>query len=172
MRAGRIVGVMAAVAVGILGLTPVADAAGGYPYAHASVGQLDPWNFTTRQCTSYVAWRLHQAGDSTFDNDMVSSTGRAVEFGNANHWAVAARQLGDRVSRTPAVGAVAQWNSFESSTYDGSTMTASAYGHVAYVTAVHSDGSVSLAQYDVQHPRGFSTERIRAPRYLYIGPTR
>jgi surface antigen len=164
-----------AVTVGWLGLASFAPAAasprtGGYPYAHARLGRLDPWDFTTRQCTSYVAWRLHRAGDSSFENDMLSATGQAVDFGNANHWAAAARLLGYRVSRTPAVGAVAQWNSFESSTYKGWMMTASAYGHVAYVTAVHPDGSVTVDQYDVQHPRGFSTERIRAPRYLYIGP--
>lgn len=168
--------VIAATVLGCLAVVSPAQAAGshvaaGYPYAHAHVGQLDPWSFTTRQCTSYVAWRLHQAGDRSFDNEMSTPTGQVVDFGNANHWAVAARQLGDRVSRTPAVGAVAQWDSFESSTYKGTRMTASAYGHVAYVVAVHPDGSVTVDQYDVQHPRGFSTERIRAPRYLYIGPT-
>jgi surface antigen len=150
--------------------SPASASNGAYPYATALPGALDPWGFTTRQCTSYVAWRLHRAGDSTFENDMASLSGQSVEFGNASHWAAAARRLGDRVSRTPAVGAVAQWDSFESSTYDGWRMTASAYGHVAYVVAVHQDGSVTVDQYDVQRARGFSTERIRAPRYLYIDP--
>jgi surface antigen len=139
-----------------------------YPWANAPQGQLDPYGFTTRQCTSYVAWRLHQAGDTYFEDDMRSASGQEVVWGDADHWAVAARQLGFQVSKTPIVGSVAQWNSDESSRYKNYTITASSSGHVAYVVAVHQDGSVTVAQYDFRSPRTYSTMRLRAPRYLYI----
>jgi surface antigen len=151
-----------------LAVVAPAQAAGGYPWANVGVGQMDSWGFNARQCTSYVAWRLHQSGDAAFQDNMIAPTGRSVQWGNADHWAIAARQLGYVVSKTPAVGTVAQWNSFEKSSYKGWTITASAYGHVAYVVAVYSDGSVKVDEYDATRSHGFSTERLRAPRFLYI----
>lgn len=166
MRSGVVAAML--MCLGFVSPAHAASATGGYPWANAPAGQLDPWDFNTGQCTSYVAWRLHRAGDATFEDNMTSSTGHTVEWGNADHWAVAARQLGYAVSRTPAVGAVAQWNSFERSSYKGWTISASARGHVAYVVAVYRDGSVKVDEYDATHAGGFSTGRVRAPRYLYI----
>jgi surface antigen len=79
------------------------------------------------------------------------------------------------VSSTPAVGAVAQWNEGEHSAYwsgassssDG-TFVAGSVGHVAWVTAVYSDGSVLVAQYNGTGDRAYSTVRVRAPRYLFL----
>jgi surface antigen len=169
--ARRVAATLAVAAVTCLALAAPGYASdGGYPYAHAPYGQTDPWGFTTRECTSYVAWRLNQAGDGDFQDEMVSPTGQEVVFGDADHWDTAARELGDRVSRTPEVGAIAQWNAAESTIYKGLTTVASPYGHVAYVVAVHDDGSVTVDQYNAQRPRAFNTMRVRAPRYLYIWP--
>jgi surface antigen len=164
----RLAATVAAFAVATLGSVPPAHASDGYPYAHAVQGKQDPWSFTTRQCTSYVAWRLNTSGNDSFRNRMRSPTGQRVVFGNAEHWDTAAREMGDRVSKTPAVGAVAQWNGSESTVYKGYTTTASPYGHVAYVVAVYKDGSVKVDQYDAQRPRAFNSKRVRAPRYLYL----
>jgi surface antigen len=47
-------------------------------------------------------------------------------------------------------------------------MRAGMYGHVGYVQGVYSDGSVSVAQYNMNGNRSYSTARVRAPRYLYV----
>jgi surface antigen len=164
----RLASAVAAFAVATLGSVLPAHASDGYPYAHAAQGKQDPWSFTTRQCTSYVAWRLNESGNGSFRNQMRSPAGQRVVFGNAEHWDTAAREMGDRVSKTPAVGAVAQWNGNERSVYKSYTTIASPLGHVAYVVAVYKDGSVMVDQYDAQRPRAFNSERVRAPRYLYL----
>jgi surface antigen len=136
-----------------------------YPYANASGTQSDPWGFTERQCVSYVAWRLSRAGH-TINN-------RTQGWGNALHWDETARARGIRVTTTPSVGAVAQWNAGESSAYyaSGSTtangrFAAGSYGHVGYVTAVYRDGSVQISQYNGSGTRSYSSMHVRAPRYL------
>ena len=87
----------------------------------------------------------------------------------------AARRLGHRVGRVPVVGAVAQWDAHERSPmYTGGprlrgAMRAGAYGHVAWVQHVHTDGSATVAHYNGSGTRAFSTSRVKAPRYLYVG---
>jgi surface antigen len=48
-------------------------------------------------------------------------------------------------------------------------MRAGAYGHVAWVQHVHTDGSATVAHYNGTGSRTFSTSRVKAPRYLYVG---
>ena len=144
---------------------PAPSSADNYPYRSATTNANDPWGFTERQCVSYLAWRLSQAGHGI--------SNQKDGWGSALTWDDTARRLGFAVNSTPAVGSVAQWNAGESSVlYSGSsrgTFTAGGYGHVGYVTAVYSDGSVQVAQYNVQGDRQFSTLRMVAPRYLHVG---
>ena len=77
------------------------------------------------------------------------------------------------VTSRPAVGSVAQWNAGERSTayVSGSprgSFFAGSYGHVAWVTKVWSDGSVTVAQYNGDGSRSYSTMRVRAPRFLRL----
>ncbi len=137
----------------------------GYPYASDSTGGLDAWGFTRRQCVSYVAWRLAQAG--------AALSNPRDGWGSAYNWDETARRLGRKVGSTPFVGAVAQWNAGESSAVyapgssrPGGRFTAGGYGHVGYVTAVYADGSVQVAQYNVTDDRSYSSMRMVAPRYL------
>ena len=58
-----------------------------------------PVNGTGNNCTNYAAFRLKKAGLRDPGN-----------LGHAGLWAGAARRKGFRVSRVPAVGAIAQWN--------------------------------------------------------------
>ena len=138
-----------------------------YPWRLSKPGVADAYGFTTRQCVSYVAWRLAQRG-TPLDN-------ARERWGDAQMWDEAARRLGHRVGGAPVVGAIAQWDAFERSPlYTGGsrlrgTMRAGAYGHVAWVQHVYSDGSVSVAQYNGTGTRTFSTSRVKAPRYLYVG---
>lgn len=159
---------LASLALSVLSVVtaPAASASGDdYPYRADTTQSADPWGFTKRQCVSYVAWELKQRG-TTISN-------ASQRWGNARDWDEAARRLGRPVTTRPKVGAVAQWNAGERSAYYPSgggtgTLTAGSNGHVAIVTAVYSDGSVRVEQYNVSGNRSYSAMRVRAPRYLYI----
>jgi len=72
---------------------------GGYPgvWANAPLdAYVDPWGLYTRECVSYVAWKIH-------------STGRYVPHfggaGNANQWPSTAARHGIPSGSTPKAGA-------------------------------------------------------------------
>ena len=144
-----------------------AAATDDYPWRLSQAGGADAFGFTTRQCVSFVAWRLAQRG-TPLDNAKEG-------WGDARAWDEAARRLGHPVGRVPVVGAVAHWDEYERSplhtggTRLRGTMRAGAYGHVAWVQRVHTDGSATVAQYNGTGTRSFSTSRVKAPRYLYVG---
>jgi surface antigen len=79
-------------------------------------------------CTNYVAYRLTHG----------RSVPRPPGANDAGTWGSAARAAGIPVSRTPKVGSVAWWRP----RYHG----ASKGGHVAYVEAVRSDGSIVISE--------------------------
>src|SRR4051812_48777983 len=106
-----------AVSVTMAFVTPGAARAAGtndYPYASSAIDRPDPWGFYTRECTSFIAFRMRQHGVN-FTNNMAGG-----HWGDATHWASNARALGYRVDSTPRVGAIAWWS----------------VGHVAYVLQV------------------------------------
>ena len=156
------------VALSAAGLAPASAAGDDYPWRADRTGSTDSWGFTKRQCVSFVAWRLAQR------RAPVSNAGQA--WGHARSWDDAARRLGHAVSTRPVVGAVAHWDAGESgalytdaSRHARGRMIAGAYGHVAFVRHVHTDGSVSVAHYNARGSRAYSVSRVRAPRYLLIG---
>ena len=146
---------------------PAAHASGDdYPYRTDTTQSADPWGFTKRQCVSFVASELKQHG--------VAISNASQRWGNARDWDEAARRLGKTVSTRAKVGAVAQWNAGESSSFypaggGTGTLTAGSYGHVAYVTNVYGDGTVRVEQYNMSGNRAYSAMHVRAPRYLYVG---
>ena len=150
-----------------LSVTKPAAATDDYPWRLSRSAGADAYGFTTRQCVSFVAWRLAQRG-TPLDNARQG-------WGDAQAWDEAAGRLGHPVGRVPVVGAVAQWDAHEGSPlHTGGprlrgTMRAGAYGHVAWVQHVHTDGSATVAHYNGTGTRSFSTSRVRAPRYLYVG---
>lgn len=119
-----------------------------YPYAGSSMSGADPWNFYNRQCTSFAAWRVNQNG-TEFHNYF-----GGPRWGDAHNWDNAARSIGMTVNLTPKRGAVAQW---EAGAYG-----ASSAGHVAYVAAVHNDGTVTIEEYNWSTYGGYGTRRISA----------
>jgi surface antigen len=146
---------------------PASTGGDDYPYRYASGSPSDPWGFTERQCVSFVAWRLNQAGQPL--NNAANSWGSALT------WDDAARSLGRPITTSPSYGTVAQWNAGESSPYyaNGSSspngqFTAGGYGHVAWVVAVYADGSALVQQYNISGNRSYSTMRVKAPRYLHL----
>jgi len=124
-----------------------------YPYKNQSYGTYrpgyddDPWQFWYRECTSFVAWRLNQDGIE-FHNYYGD-----IRWSNADLWDTAASWLqankpglGVRINKSPARGAVAQWNSM----------------HVAYVSAVHNDGTITIEEYNRNFDGRFGSRRISA----------
>jgi surface antigen len=90
-----------------------------YPSQWRNVPQdsvLDTWREHNRECTSFVARRLH------------SRNGFEMPFYlNADRWGPDASSRGYQVNRTPAVGSVAWWSGMD---------------HVAWVESVNTDGTV------------------------------
>jgi surface antigen len=113
-----------------------------------------PRGYGYRNCTDYVAWRIQQ------------ETGRDISgLGNATDWDTTAPRLGLRVlasGQMPAAGDIAQ--------FEG-TRSASP-GHVAFVEAVHADGSVKVAEYN-HDGQGHFDERdnVRADHYIDVNGT-
>ncbi|MFV5768544.1 CHAP domain-containing protein [Staphylococcus sciuri] len=103
--------------------------------------------YTAGQCTYYVFDKRQAAGEP------ISST-----WGNANQWAANAAADGYTVNNTPKKGSILQ-------------STAGAYGHVAYVENVNSDGSVEVSEMNYQGEGVVSTRTISASEagsYNYI----
>ena len=140
---------------------PDCDDSGAYPYTSQSWESVDPWNFYYRECTSYVAWRLNQAGIA------FSNTYGGVHWGNANNWDDAARALAAMpgfgpvtVDATPEVGDVAQSNG-------------GSYGHVAYVVAVNPNDTVDVEEYNYDVENGvtdhdFNQRTVPTSSFNYI----
>ena len=146
---------------------PAARSADDYPWRLDQSWGADAYGFTKRQCVSFVAWRLAQRR---------TPISNAQGWGSALTWDDTAVRLGHRIGVRPVVGAVAHWNAWESSKtwLNGSTrangiVRAGSAGHVAYVSRVHADGSVTVQEYNGGGSRAFGTARLRAPRYLYLG---
>lgn len=131
LAASALLSAPAASAAGLTGIgdprcddTGFACTTGGYSaadsgtWAESRFGVRAGWSgFDGHNCTRYAAFKLARNGVA----DFVPTTER---WGNAAAWdTTVSTHLGaDRVNRTPAVGAIAQW--------DGDS------GHVAYVEAV------------------------------------
>ncbi|HFU4000036.1 TPA: SH3 domain-containing protein [Streptococcus suis] len=94
----------------------------GNDYPYTAIDAVDPWKLYTRQCTSFVAFRLSK----------VNGFEIPPAYGNANVWGTRARQEGYRVDMTPAVGAVAWWTSPM---------------HVAWVSGIQGD-MVEIEEYN------------------------
>ena len=102
---------------------------GGYPSAWANApldAYVDPWGLYTRECVSYVAWKI-------------ASTGRYVPHfggaGNANEWPSTAARHGISSGSTPKAGAAA-------------VMNIGRFGHVMYVESVNGDGTITVSDYN------------------------
>ena len=80
--------------------------------------------YTSGQCTYYVYDRV---------GGKIGST-----WGNANNWANTAASAGYTVNNRPSAGAIMQ-------------STAGAYGHVAYVESVNSNGSITVSEMNYGH---------------------
>lgn len=103
---------------------------GGYPakWANAPIdAYVDNWGLYTRECVSYVAWKI-------------ANSGRYVpHFGGAGHayqWPSTTAKFGIPSGSTPKAGSAAVQ-------YGGP------YGHVMYVESVNADGTITVSDYNL-----------------------
>ncbi|MEK0399846.1 SH3 domain-containing protein [Streptococcus suis] len=94
----------------------------GDDYPYTAVDAIDPWRLYTRQCTSFVAFRLSK----------VNGFEIPPAYGNADVWGYRAQREGYRVDMSPAVGSVAWWTSPM---------------HVAWVSSIQGD-MVEIEEYN------------------------
>ncbi|HFI0790282.1 TPA: SH3 domain-containing protein [Streptococcus suis] len=100
----------------------------GDNYPYKTGWQIDPWGLYTRQCTSFVAYRLSSVNGFTLPR----------AYGNADVWGTRAQSEGYRVDMNPALGAVAWWNTM----------------HVAWVTAIDGD-RVEIEEYNYNYSESY-----------------
>jgi surface antigen len=120
----------------------------GNDYPYSCVDCVDPWNFYTRECTSFVAWRMNHQYGVSFTNTM--GGGR---WGNAENWDSNGRALGYTVDHVPTPGSIAQ--------FDPGVGGASSLGHVALVASVGS-GNVTIEEYNWSYLHGYDYRTISA----------
>jgi len=99
------------------------------------------------ECTWWVAKLRAEAGDPL-----------PTDLGNASTWGIRAAEFGLPVGTTPSVGAVMVM----------STASAGGYGHVAYVTAVHANGTVTISEMNRIGWDMVDTRVIPSTGYVYI----
>ena len=118
-----------------------------YPSAWRDSGQdsqFDDWGYYNRECTSWVAWRLHTLGFEM-----------PYGVGNADAWDDWPRADGHTVDSTPAVNAVAQHDS-------------TGGGHVAMVIAVNDDGTIAISEYNGDYTGHYGERTVSASDYVYL----
>ena len=139
-----------------------------YPASWRNAGKdsfATSWGYN-RECVSYAAWELYRlnggsqtptgtgAGSIPSDWSTYSINVDQV-YGNAGNWGSVAQSRGVVVNNSPTVGSIAWWT-------NGGNNGTFTVGHVAVVAAVHSDGSVDLAQYNLREDGLYSTLHIPA----------
>lgn len=102
---------------------------------------IDSNQFYSGMAPSFVAWYLDNAGID-FSNNSYN-----VHWGNSKNWINAANEAGIKVSKTPVLGSVA-------------VSTKGSYGHVAVVTAVNPDGTVTVNEYNYNEHKKFDERKV------------
>ena len=123
-------------------------------------GDVDRWGLFGGECTSYVTFRLNEAGITFHNNFYTNGRGNIgcpapqnvnaqearkyrlghpwrCKWGHATNWDDRAREVSIVVSSIPQIGSVAQWNSNRNG--------AGPDGHLAYVERVNADGSIVIS---------------------------
>ncbi|TDD79307.1 CHAP domain-containing protein [Actinomadura darangshiensis] len=97
----------------------------------------DARGFAQNNCTAFAAWRIaSRLSRYTFSNTWQRT------WGDAQNWDNAARAVGITVNNTPKVGGIVV-NDVHHSSSDGIL-----HGHVAYINAVHSNGTFDVEEYN------------------------
>lgn len=117
---------------------------GGAPYPCWSGGCVDPWGLYYRECVSYVAWKLDSEG---YRVQHFNGAGDAAQWPSTTASYTSA-------SSQPAVGNAAV-----------DPYSAPPWGHVMYVEAVNSDGSIRISEYNFAGPGQYSERDVSPGQY-------
>jgi surface antigen len=129
--------------------TPALQAEGDdYPWWNQATdnqgGGLSPLRYYYRECVDFVAWRLNR--DAGVTSGPFKWDWSNLASGSAHRWADQWVARGRQTSNTPIVGAVAWFTG----------------NHVAYVQAVHDDGTVTLEEYNWGNDHAYHRRTIPA----------
>jgi peptidoglycan hydrolase CwlO-like protein len=127
----------------------------GCSYVHSSdflpgCTYMDSWGMCNRECVSYTAWMVYH-------NYNIAVTG----FGDANQWPGNAQAAGIPTGSTPKAGSVA--------IYMGGS--GDPWGHAMWVQSVHSNGTITVEQYNKYYTGTFLEDTISSSglTYIYFG---
>lgn len=127
-------------------------------------GAVSPLGMYNRECTDFALWRLNAMAAVTSEPWKFHNSDLAL--GNAETWINAWHRQGWGTGQEPKVGAVAY--------YAANVGGAGSVGHVAIVSAVNDDGTVTIEEYNGQAPpndhqygiRSIQPDEVSA--YLYF----
>lgn len=125
-------------------------------------GGLSPLRYYYRECVDFVAWRLNRDAGVTTAPWKYTWANLTPLGGDAKDWKKNWQSHGWTVSTTPIPGSVAWWAN-----------SSSGLGHVAYVQAVHDNGTITLEEYNWTRRHVYGTRTISASNpnaYLYPPP--
>lgn len=166
-----------------------AHAGNDYPYEtlgqfNNTQDGTDAWNEFYGQCDSFAAWKVYEnlAGPAaqhpgsvpapgwTPSNASVSPVNQFTwgpdggKYGNADVWAAKFAALGYTVDTVPTPGAIAYWPNAVTDPQDGNPPNAASgigeFGHVAFVSDVYPDGSITIEQYNMRENGEYSVAHM------------
>lgn len=117
-----------------------------------SMSKLSPLRYYYRYCTDFVAWRLNKQAGTTNGNYKWTWANLTPRGGNANKWPNYWPK-----NSTPQLGAVAWWKPGH-----GSTL-----GHVAIVSAIYADGSITVEEYNWTNRGGYGVRTLKPSDRFY-----
>jgi hypothetical protein len=122
----------------------VGDASLGddYPFRGGS-----PLGYAPANCTDFVAWRLNKYAGVTQSPWRYAHRTMTPRGGNAVQWV---NYYPDRTDDNPALGAVAWWGS----------NTGRGYGHVAIVSGINADGSITIEEYNYYNRHAYGKRTL------------
>lgn len=133
-----------------------------YPWQSSPIGTLSPLGYDYRECVDFVAYRLNRDAGAGHAPWKYTWSNLTPLGGNAAQWKTSWQAHGWEVSHTPVAGSVAWWGRGR----------AGSLGHVAYVQAVNSTGTVALEEYN-WNDNAYSTRTVPASSvgdFLYPPP--
>ncbi|MCW2931023.1 MAG: hypothetical protein JWM19_1985, partial [Actinomycetia bacterium] len=165
------------------------NAGNDYPYEtlgqfNNTQDGTDAWNEFYGQCDSFAAWKVYEnlAGAAaqhpgsvpapgwTPSNASVSPVNQFTwgpnggKYGNADVWATKFAALGYTVDTVPTPGAIAYWPNAVTDPQDGNPPDAARgmgeFGHVAFVSDVYPDGSITVQGYNMRENGEYSAAHM------------
>jgi surface antigen len=133
-----------------------------YPWKSYATKYLAGDTVSARQCSAFALWRIDYRLHLPVNTTLIRLA-RAYRMTGAKDIDNAAARAGYRVDKTPAVGALAQ--------YEAGAYGASSVGHIAFVARVYTDGTILVEEYNGTHRLAYGTRHINAhavSHYIHI----